>query len=102
MKTKQRNSKNIKQILLALLFLFAIAVTASCGGGGGGGGGNGGGGAPSGGGGGGSTPINELYVSNGNSITVYSRTADGNIAPVRTITGAATNLNSPVGIAVLW
>lgn len=39
MKTKQKNSKSIRNILLPLLFLFAIAVAASCGGGGGGGGG---------------------------------------------------------------
>jgi len=33
-------------------------------------------------------------------ITVYSRTANGNIAPVRTISGAATALQSPIGLAV--
>lgn len=43
----------------------------------------------------------ELFVSNGNnSITVYSRTANGNVAPLRTLTGAATGLSFPNGIAV--
>ena len=45
---------------------------------------------------------NEIFVDNssGNSVTVYSRTATGNVAPVRTISGAATGLNSPEGVAV--
>ncbi len=71
-----------------MLLLLGIAITAgSCGGGGGG-----------------PTPINELYVVNtiNNSITVYSRTANGNIAPVRTISGGTTGLNGPAWIAVLW
>jgi hypothetical protein len=64
MKTKQRNSKNIKQILLALLFLFAIAAAGSCGGGGGG---DGGGGGTSGGGG---TPNISVSPASLNSGTV--------------------------------
>jgi hypothetical protein len=45
---------------------------------------------------------NELLVQNlvGNSITVYSRTASGNAAPLRTISGPATGLNDPIGLAV--
>ena len=44
----------------------------------------------------------ELFVANfgNNSITVYSRTAGGNIAPTRTLTGAATGLSGPVGLVV--
>lgn len=44
----------------------------------------------------------ELFVSNlGNhSITVYRRTAGGNIAPIRTLSGGLTGLNGPLGIAV--
>src|SRR5678815_3298699 len=34
------------------------------------------------------------------SITVYGRTAGGNVAPLRTISGAATGLNFPFGLAV--
>ena len=36
----------------------------------------------------------ELFVANdtNNSITVYGRTAGGNIAPLRTLSGAATGL----------
>ncbi len=53
---------------------------------------------------------NELFVSNddhsgaGYSITVYSLStlgAGGNVTPVRTITGSATRLSSPAGIAVV-
>jgi DNA-binding beta-propeller fold protein YncE len=47
-------------------------------------------------------PINEIYVANGSlpfSITVYSRTADGDTAPLRTIS-SATGLNEPSGIAI--
>jgi len=33
-------------------------------------------------------------------VRVYSRTANGNTAPIRTITGAATGLNRPVGVVV--
>lgn len=36
----------------------------------------------------------------GQSITVYARTADGNVAPIRTISGAATRLGTPMGIVV--
>jgi len=48
---------------------------------------------------------NELFVANykvasGGSITVYSRTANGNVAPVRTIQGNATGLNLPQGLAL--
>jgi DNA-binding beta-propeller fold protein YncE len=45
---------------------------------------------------------NEIFVDNNgaNSVTVYSRTASGNVTPVRTIAGAATGINSPEGIAV--
>jgi hypothetical protein len=44
----------------------------------------------------------ELFVTNaGNqSVTVYSRTASGNVAPVRTIVGGNTGLGNPIGIAV--
>jgi DNA-binding beta-propeller fold protein YncE len=45
---------------------------------------------------------NEIFVDNSdtNSVTVFSRTASGNVAPIRTIAGAATGINSPEGIAV--
>jgi hypothetical protein len=48
---------------------------------------------------------NELVVLsvgqlNAPSITVYERTASGNIAPIRTLTGAATGLSAPLGLAV--
>ncbi len=44
----------------------------------------------------------EIYVSNsnGNSVTVYARNADGNAAPLRVLAGNATGLGSPSGIAV--
>ena len=45
----------------------------------------------------------EMFVTNAlspNSITVYARTANGNVAPLRTISGGATELNDPVGLAV--
>jgi 6-phosphogluconolactonase (cycloisomerase 2 family) len=44
----------------------------------------------------------ELFVANvnTNSITVYSRTAGGNIAPLRTLSGATTGLSNPDGLAV--
>lgn len=35
-----------------------------------------------------------------NSITVYSRTASGNTAPLRTLTGLATGINTPFFLAV--
>lgn len=34
------------------------------------------------------------------SVTVYPRTANGNVAPLHTITGALTNLNDPRGVSV--
>ena len=44
----------------------------------------------------------ELFVANvfGNSVTVYSRTASGNIAPIRTLSGGATGLSGPGSPAV--
>ena len=43
----------------------------------------------------------ELFVSNlNNSITVYSRTASGDTAPIRTLSGAATGLSGPQALAV--
>jgi hypothetical protein len=44
----------------------------------------------------------ELFVANqfGDSITVYARTADGDTAPRRTLTGASTRLNFPMGVVV--
>ncbi len=46
--------------------------------------------------------IGEIYTSNvsGNFITVHDRLASGNVAPVRTISGAATGLSFPQGVAV--
>ena len=48
------------------------------------------------------TANNEIVVSNffNSSITTYLRLADGDIAPLRTIIGAATNLAGPLGIVV--
>ncbi|HEY3998269.1 MAG TPA: hypothetical protein VGO93_05350 [Candidatus Xenobia bacterium] len=49
---------------------------------------------------------NEIFVSNvdladpTNSIEVFSRTANGNVAPLRTISGSGTNLTNPASIAV--
>ena len=45
---------------------------------------------------------NELFVTDqgNNSVTVYPRTANGNVAPLRTLAGAATGLNGPLGLAV--
>lgn len=42
----------------------------------------------------------ELFVSNkgNNSVTVYTRTADGNVVPVRTLIGGLTGLNDPSGL----
>ena len=67
-------------------------MIASCGGGDGGG--DGGGGTPP----AGPTPINELYVANGsgNTITAHGRTANGNVAALRTIGGATT------GFVYMW
>ena len=44
----------------------------------------------------------ELFVtnSNSNSVTVYSRTASGNTAPIRILAGPATGLAGPSGILV--
>jgi DNA-binding beta-propeller fold protein YncE len=44
----------------------------------------------------------ELFVTNGggDTVTVYARTANGNTAPLRTISGAATGLSTPRGLAV--
>src|SRR5262249_42598155 len=43
-----------------------------------------------------------IYVTNrdANSVTAYRRTASGDTAPSQTISGAATGLNTPHGIAV--
>ena len=53
------------------------------------------------------TDNNEILVANigsgavdSSSITVYSRTASGNVAPLRTISGGATGLAQPIGLAV--
>jgi DNA-binding beta-propeller fold protein YncE len=53
-------------------------------------------------------PINnEIFVLNidfanplANSILIYRRTSEGDVAPVRTITGGATELDEPWGIAI--
>ena len=44
----------------------------------------------------------ELFVTNGggDTVTVYARTANGNMAPLRTISGGATGLSTPRGLAV--
>jgi hypothetical protein len=43
----------------------------------------------------------ELFVTNrsANSVTVYPRTAFGNLGPLRTIFGISTGLNGPMGVA---
>src|SRR5438552_18969502 len=48
------------------------------------------------------TVNNELFVVNGsnNSVTVYPRVANGNVAPLRTIFGSATGLNRPAALVV--
>ena len=43
---------------------------------------------------------NEVLVANDSSITIYSRTASGNVAPLRTISGPSTGLMGPFGLAV--
>jgi DNA-binding beta-propeller fold protein YncE len=45
---------------------------------------------------------NEIFVTdyNTNSVTVHSRTANGNTAPLRVLNGSLTGLNLPVGVAV--
>jgi hypothetical protein len=42
-----------------------------------------------------------IYVTNygGNSVTVYSLDAEGDVAPMRTISGPATEISGPLGIA---
>src|SRR5262245_18357553 len=49
----------------------------------------------------GSGEAQELFVTNrsGNSVTVYPRTAFGNLVPIRTISGVSTGLNGTFGIA---
>jgi len=44
----------------------------------------------------------ELFVTNflGDSVTAYSRTANGNVAPLRVLSGADTRLQGPAGLAV--
>src|SRR5262245_19683657 len=44
----------------------------------------------------------QLFVANfeNNSVTAYTQAAGGNLVPVRTIKGASTGLNGPLGIAV--
>ena len=50
------------------------------------------------------TVNNEVAVANNTgtamSLTVYSRSANGNVAPLRTIQGAATGLGFPIGVVV--
>jgi len=45
---------------------------------------------------------NELFITNvgSTSVTVYPQTANGNVAATRTLSGAATGLATPEGIAV--
>ena len=45
---------------------------------------------------------NLLFVTNinNNSVTVYPSSANGDVPPVATITGAATGLNAPTGLAL--
>jgi len=48
------------------------------------------------------TMNNEIAVANGgNSIRVYGRTASGNVAPMRIISGASTGLSAPWGMALI-
>lgn len=51
------------------------------------------------------TEDNELFVANygaaSNSITVYDRTASGDVAPMRTIAGASTTLGGPMDMALV-
>ncbi len=42
----------------------------------------------------------ELFVTNGDAVTVYARTANGDMAPVRNLAGAATGLAATRGLAV--
>ncbi|MDP9018004.1 MAG: hypothetical protein M3N19_06775 [Candidatus Eremiobacteraeota bacterium] len=43
-----------------------------------------------------------IYVANGvnNSITEYATGANGNVAPIRTISGANTGLSGPAGVSI--
>lgn len=45
--------------------------------------------------------LNEMLVTNltGNTVTIYSRTASGNTAPLRTLSGPSTGLSQPTGVA---
>ena len=45
----------------------------------------------------------DIFVSNpaSNAILVFAATASGNVAPIQTITGSATELSEPVGLAVI-
>lgn len=42
----------------------------------------------------------ELFAANqdSNTVTIYARTANGNVAPLRRISGATTELDSPNGM----
>jgi hypothetical protein len=46
---------------------------------------------------------NEIFIANEQlgSVTVYSRTTDGNTAPLRIISGTSTGLYGPSGIALI-
>jgi hypothetical protein len=46
----------------------------------------------------------DIFVANfnNNSVTVYGRTANGDVAPVRTISGASTGLGRPTFLAVTF
>ena len=46
------------------------------------------------------TVNNELLVGHGSTVAAYGRTANGNVTPLRTISGAATGLNGADGLAV--
>ena len=48
------------------------------------------------------TAHNEIFVANSgsNSILVFDRTANGDVAPIRKIEGPATKLRKPVGLFV--
>src|SRR5262249_10543842 len=45
---------------------------------------------------------NELFVADSanNAVTVYARTAAGNVGPIRFLNGAATGLSGPVALGV--
>src|SRR5262249_9534253 len=44
--------------------------------------------------------VGNLSIAGGNSVTVYSRTANGDAAPLRVIEGVDTGLNEPEGLAL--